>query len=253
MKISKNQKIFFRENGYFIIKDYINKKILNEIQSALKVMLNSYLTKKENKLENAINIAEKINHKFVYNCQKIITSSESGIKLVSSLNLAKIYQELYEVKSNQIHFQPLQTPIQFPNDTRFDFQWHQESGSYNGFSKILTCWFPIFNKVNKKNGSVSLIPKSHLVGKRKSTFYKKKSGLRDWRIQISKEEEKKSFTAQMKPGDILLFDSDIVHKSVKNFSNKVRITGIVRCLDLLSRKEILPLVEATDTSLGVQQ
>ena len=249
--LKKEQIEFYNLNGYLILKDYIDLKDLQELKNSFHFLVDSFLNEKNSDLKNAINKLEKINHSKLYLCQKIIASSSKAIKLISNLNIDEIYSKIYSVEKDNVHLQPMQTPVQFPNDDRFDFKWHQESGSFKGFSKkILTCWFPVFSKVNKINGSVCVIPKSHLSPNRATDFFVHKSGLRDWFIpNITKAEEKESVVAELELGDMLIFDSECVHKSVANQSDIMRITGIVRALDISSRENIRPIVQEAD--LGI--
>ena len=56
-------------------------------------------------------------------------------------------------------------------------------------------------------------------------------------------EEKEAVLAKIDPTDVILFDSDIIHKSVANVGKRIRVTGIVRALDICSNSKILPIQE----------
>ena len=133
--LKKEQVEFYNFNGYLILKDYIDLKDLQELKDSFHFLVDSFLKEKNPDLKTAINKLEKIDHSKLYLCQKIIASSSKAIKLISNLNIDEIYSKIYSVDKNHVHLQPMQTPVQFPNDDRFDFRWHQESGSYKGFSK----------------------------------------------------------------------------------------------------------------------
>ena len=196
---------------------------------------------KTDQLEDLIYKLENEDHNKVYNIQKAISSSSNAITLLDFLKMGELHSDLYNSDKKNVHLTLLQAPVQFPNDDRFDFKWHQESGSYTGYTNILTCWFPILGPVNEIDGSMTLIPKSHKNGIREFTHIKKESGLNDWRINLSNDEDKNAEIVKINPTDIVLFDSNVIHKSVANIGNKIRITGIVRALDIISGKEIAPL------------
>lgn len=243
--LSKEQINDFSNNGFIILKNFLRNEYLEKLKETLMVMFSHNL--KENihnkKIDDVVNQLEGLDHSKVYNVQKAICSSTEALSLVNSLNLGELYSDLYNIDKKKVHLQLLQTPVQFPNDDRFDFEWHQESGSYNSFSKILTCWFPILGSVNEIDGSMTLIPGSHKNGKREFTFVKKESGLNDWRVQLKNGEEKEAVLAKIDPTDVILFDSDIIHKSVANVGKRIRVTGIVRALDICSNSKILPIQE----------
>lgn len=234
---------YFRENGFVILKNYINPNLLDILKKTLFTMFSYNLKKsiKTDQLEDLIYKLENEDHNKVYNIQKAISSSSNAITLLDFLKMGELHSDLYNSDKKNVHLTLLQAPVQFPNDDRFDFKWHQESGSYTGYTNILTCWFPILGPVNEIDGSMTLIPKSHKNGIREFTHIKKESGLNDWRINLSNDEDKNAEIVKINPTDIVLFDSNVIHKSVANIGNKIRITGIVRALDIISGKEIAPL------------
>ena len=234
---------YFRENGFVIFKNYINPNLLDILKKTLFTMFSHNLKKsiKTDQLEDLIYKLENEDHNKVYNIQKAISSSSNAITLLDFLKMGELHSDLYNSDKKNVHLTLLQAPVQFPNDDRFDFKWHQESGSYTGYTNILTCWFPILGPVNEIDGSMTLIPKSHKNGIREFTHIKKESGLNDWRINLSNDEDKNAEIVKINPTDIVLFDSNVIHKSVANIGNKIRITGIVRALDIISGKEIAPL------------
>tara|TARA_B110000977_G_scaffold201606_2_gene297202 strand:- start:1042 stop:1812 length:771 start_codon:yes stop_codon:yes gene_type:complete len=243
----------YKENGFLIIKDYINSSLLDSLRETLIVMFSYNLKNsvKTDRLEELVTKLEKEDHNKVYNIQKTISSSTEVITLLNSLKMGELHSDLYGSDKKKIHLTLFQAPVQFPNDDRFDFKWHQESGSYAGHSNILTCWFPILGPVNKINGSMTLIPRSHKGGLRESVHTKKASGLNDWVINLDKSEEKKTIIIEINPGDLVLFDSNLIHKSIPNISNKIRVTGIVRALDIFKGNQILPLY--TDQNLNSKE
>ena len=233
----------FKDKGFIVLKDYIKPNLLECLKKALFVMFFHSLKKsiKTDKLEELIYSLEAEDHNKVYNIQKAISSSSDAITLIDSLKMGELHSDLYGSDKKRIHLTSFQAPVQFPNDDRFDFKWHQESGSYADYSNTLTCWFPILGPVNEINGSMILIPKSHKSGRRETYYIQKESGLNDWRINLSEDEDKNAEIIKINPRDIVLFDSNVIHKSVANTGENIRVTGIVRALDMTSGKQIIPL------------
>ena len=50
-------------------------------------------------------------------------------------------------------------------------------------------------------------------------------------------------TDELKTGDILLFDSDLLHRSIANQSQDIRITGISRTVSICDFEKIQPMAE----------
>ena len=241
--LSKEDINEYNKKGFIILKNYIDPNLLGSLKKTLFSMFSHNIKNsiKTDRLDEVINKLENEDHKKVYNVQKAIGSSSEAITFINSLKMGELHSDLYGSNKNNVHLTLMQSPVQFPNDDRFDFKWHQESGSYTGYSNILTCWFPILGPVNKTNGSMTLIPESHKDGKRECFHIKKESGLNDWVIDVNEDENSKAQIVQINPCDVVLFDSNVIHKSVANIGNIIRITGIIRALDMISGKEIIPL------------
>jgi len=234
----------FKKNGYLILKSYIHESIIFNLIASIEVMVDKMLSlSKDNDFSAKVQELENIDHQSVYNIQKTMATSSISVELITEIDLSGLHSILYGVEKKRIHNHLFQTPIQFPKDKRFDFSWHQESSSYIGGSKILTCWFPILQKVDSYYGSVEIIPGSHLRGNRESNHKVRSSGLNEWVIIPSEDELEKIMTVEMEPGDVLLFDSDLLHRSVENISDKIRVTGIARTADICSLPRIHPIAE----------
>ena len=88
------------------------------------------------------------------------------------------------------------------------------------------------NACTKKNGTMSVLQGSHTLGVINNTNYKRlhKKGIY---INIPKEISKmKNFITKkylvMEIGDVCVFNQNIVHRSNKNLTNKIRFAGISR-------------------------
>jgi len=234
----------FGREGFLILRGAIPESSLDALRMALFVMARKGEPGRvDQSLSDVIEMLEKRNHGMVYTLQKAIATSFTALQVLTDLKLASLHSQLYDVPEANVHTHLFQTPIQFPGDQRYDFSWHQESGSYSHTSKILTCWFPVLGPVNRERGSTELIPGSHVHGKREARHHVKDSGLNDWTVMPEPDELRRSVIAEMKPGDILLFDSDLVHRSVANCSKSIRITGIARTVDICGGAEITALAE----------
>ena len=93
---------------------------------------------------------------------------------------------------------------------------------------------------------MALIPQSHTNGQRKYKYIEKESGLNDWIVEASEEELKRNIIVDLQPGDVVIFDSDLIHKSVGNKSENIRITGIARSTNLYDYNKIMYMAEPTN-------
>ncbi len=228
----------FKRDGFLHLKRYISEKSIFDINAAFKSSL-----KKENSTDSIfedILSVEKDNHEKVYNAQKIVGSSFAFSKLLSEVRPDKIHTDIYGGKQTNINLVPLQLPVQFPDDERFDFKWHQECGSYK--FRLLTFWFPTIGEVNEKNGSMAVIPSSHKDGERESHYVKKESGLNDWRVFLNSN-DMDPIVIKAVPGDLIIFDDKLIHSSQPNSSNLPRQVGIFRSFDITNMPEVKPIFQ----------
>ena len=228
----------FKRDGFLHLKNYISQSAIFDLNAAFKSSL-----KKEDSSDSIFDdifSVERDNHENVYNAQKIVGSSFAFSKLLSEVRPDKIYTELYGGISTNINVVPLQLPVQFPDDDRFDFKWHQESGSYT--FHLLTFWFPTIGQVNEKNGSMAVIPSSHKDGERRSHYIKKESGLNDWRVDLNSNDPDPIIINAV-PGDLIIFDDNLIHSSQPNTSKLPRQVGIFRSFDISNMPKIKPIFQ----------
>ena len=245
MKLTQKHSNNYSKNGYIIIPQAISKEDIISLQKAILAMVKKYFPSENDKpLSELLFMLEEKDHSLVYNIHKTMSTSAIANKIISNFDLNIIHSQLYNIPVENIHAHLFQTPCQFPGSKNFDFSWHQESGSFGkDYSKILTCWFPILGKVNSERGSTEIIPKTHLQGIRETKHIIYDSGLNDWVVTPAKEELESAVVVELEVGDVLLFDSNLIHRSVSNISNTVRITGIARTIDICALNEIKVMAE----------
>lgn len=220
--INKSQILNLKNNGYVILKKYINKnKIKNlkkEIESiAQKHQIKNIFSSKEdlfwkknfnqlNNLRLELNYKNKIFENF-FNT-KIFFSDTSRIKNKKSkkFKVDKIRFNIPTFK-NKLH------------------PWHQDEITWP--NKInqnpLTFWVPLVD-VNKNNGiefaklkkkSNSLL--AHEMGKDPKTKLK-------YATFKNIKTLKKTFKPSLKVGDVIIFDAFLPHRSCLNKTKKIRIS-----------------------------
>jgi ectoine hydroxylase len=107
------------------------------------------------------------------------------------------------------------------------------------------------NSNNKENGSIDVLVGSHREGVIPHYLEETEGGYNTLHIrenQISDIDKYVKVTVDLKPGDVLLFHPNLVHKSNMNHSDRVRYTLTAHFLDpldenfkLLSYNEIIRL------------
>ncbi len=219
----------FEKNGFYIIKDFLDEKDINGIKDVLIKGYKKNLDKNidENNIHEIISFYEH-NGKYdkLYFAFKKIR--ESNIFNNLSKKLTKLGNGILEKKTKLINSG---YAIGISGSKRTAYEWHQEKPYYEN-SNTLHFQFPIMNPLNKKNGTMSVLSGSHKGGFITNVTNKKNSNKsvnsfipKNIKNLKSKHTEK-HFNMGLK--DIAVFDENLVHRSNKNLSKKIRFAGIIR-------------------------
>jgi hypothetical protein len=103
---------------------------------------------------------------------------------------------------------------------------HQDWRSMQGSLNSVVIWIPLVD-INKDLGALEILPGSHLDGLR-TDHVENGFGI----VALSKEEEDKLISIEIKTGDALLFSCFLIHQSGNNITNKPRWSCHFRYNDL---------------------
>ena len=196
----------FDEEGYYIYKNAIPQENLESVRQSLHYLLAHGNEKRQSMdLATLILDVEEEDHTKVYHAMKTMGSSVAAAEMLSALDIAGKTSELTGVPLERIHQTLFQTPIQIPKDARFDFQWHQENGSYSKLPQMTTFWFPILDPTREGCGTVEVIPGTHKDGIRPTHHIVTEGGLNDWIVELNPGEEERGFAVEIELGDVICF------------------------------------------------
>jgi|GEM_PF-598188 len=109
-----------------------------------------------------------------------------------------------------------------PHNKVMTVPWHQDLGYYGAAAQqcnLITCWLPLVS-VTEDMGAMQVIRGSHkwdfiphFQGKNEGGFLE---------TEELKNSEEDVITFVMEPGDVLMFNSFMMHRSVPNVSDKIR-------------------------------
>ena len=174
------------------------------------------------------------------------------IKLVSSNNILEICKQLYPKNDNgyQTNISEVAMVMQRPNDDVFINGIHQDSGFFSEYASSnasMIVWIPMFDCF-KKNGTLEIIPKSHLRGPlphNKNEWEQRRNGSRNTKgllyikeSDLSQDEIKNIKSIDCKKGEMIFMHYDLIHRSGMNASDEMRITFISRYSNLFGKNYI---------------
>ncbi|MDB2617961.1 phytanoyl-CoA dioxygenase family protein [Candidatus Pelagibacter bacterium] len=168
-----------------------------------------------------------------------IQISNEIAKFVYTNNFSSIAKKTLKVQENELLVRAPGLRMDFPNDTRNSYGWHQDNAydQYNLSSKNgIVIWSPLID-TDFNNGTLIIKKGSYNHSFSSSRLEKTGSNLRSKQILVKKKYLKKynSETINVKKNSSVVIYSGLFHKSGKNISDKVRFTVLIRFNKLLSK------------------
>ena len=207
---------FYTQNGWVIIKNFLDKKQVKKIK---KVILDNLKRRHKKFTGRYINYHGGVK-KFsritsfhqLESIKKIKFLSDSG--KFSELAKFFLYNKKPQLRASELFIK--RKNFGFPTSIhQDDYYWNVKG------SKGLTLWVAL-SKSNKNNGSVFYFDKSHKRGIFKHSPTQVPGSSQ--KIQSNKLLKKfNKSSPNLNPGDVLIHHSLTVHGSYKSFSNKKRI------------------------------
>lgn len=229
-KYSKNEIYnFYRENGYFVFRNVIDKKLitksLNEIDYVLKSQWQLFFKTKYPGKDLAIKklfYRNKNYRRFLYtilNQQMTCPLNYLNLSVVKKIcNYVKIKTPVYQEAANRFHI---------PRENIFVTNPHQDIGIMKTNNSI-SFWLPLI-KSDDKNGSIKIWKKSHNENVIIPNEIDYRGHSRIPKRILKKYEE---IWLTYNPGDLIIFHTKTVHTSMPNKSKNCRWAVIFRFEDL---------------------
>ena len=122
--------------------------------------------------------------------------------------------------------------VALPADDRLAYDWHQESNYLVGVGvPFINAWMPVFEPSTRENGAMSVLAGSHRLGKLK---YRKQIRSENSFTNLIADDERflkedyDEIYCCIDPGDVVIFDENLVHRSNFNQTERTRLTFVTR-------------------------
>ena len=249
---------YFNKNGYFVLENAISKDQLEYFKRTLNKLLDTLVNRadKELKIEkcsDGFSIDQKIlylkniNPEYISTAQRIISRTPEFFAINSAPDPISFMRSLYRLQDNSPVY-IINNGIVFtcPNDnnstatSNFKTDWHNDIFYTIPGSKFWQIWIPLLNNATSEIGTLIVCPGSHKdgVGKQKINIEVNYNNRYTMDQKYLSKYSPKSI--QLNLGDILIFDSRLIHKSGENISDKVRCTMLGAYHDATTR-DFLPV------------
>jgi ectoine hydroxylase-related dioxygenase (phytanoyl-CoA dioxygenase family) len=243
MKLNEGQISDYKKNGFIVLRNFFDKQKIaatfRDVKEVFAIQFSAFL---EVSMEQSMNAGEDefatlmsdLYHKdftIFSNCSKQVQNLVSLHELGVSRQVVEILNELGLAK-------PILSvrPCVLMNNKGLDKggetgkYWrlppHQDWYYSQGSVDSVTVWYP-YVPVDKKLGSLELIPGSHLWGLQKC------GDDNDYGEMTEDFPDNKYVTFDTNPGDVLVFVSLTVHRSGINSTNRVRWSSQFRFNNLV--------------------
>lgn len=222
--------IFVRNKNYFIFHSILNRDTINILEN---VILSSFKKNVDPSLESFVNIQDyplrpntnlnKFNKDVIY--------SKALFEIINSSSILDLIHTEIENSSYSLH-PALNTRIQYPNNENSSNKfskylgWHQDIYTMDKISKetpIYTLWIPL-TSCKLESGGLDIFETGSMLND--SLSYNRDTYLTDLSEMQRLNGAVRNITCE--PGDIVLFDKYVLHKSRPNISNKNRISIDIR-------------------------
>lgn len=263
----------FNKDGYLIFEEPETKKLASNLEKAIiSIMLerskNLGLNISEN--DNIDNIYQKLfdhNPAVTGGIYDVIRELPEFLEMINNESLKSLVKKMFGWKKVHLPFGLCQFRIDRPQDSKYHFDWHQDY-PYNIISKsAVTFWVPLTD-VTLETGAIRILPNSHhkihpVKGKTSYAPGEKGNAASHLTYKLDNPDldslESESISIPVKAGNILVFNSLVLHRSGNNLSNGLnRWVSIFRMgdlydKDLLSRDFFCSRPNKPNTMAGFSQ
>lgn len=248
VKLKSKEKKFFKDNGYLHLKSVIEKKKILNFKKSFFDILEKYSGLKTKRNFNNSDLVFKIkkfrkksNKKFFYFFRTIsLTSSFNDLFNCSTVK--DVSSQLIKTKKTNLIIGGFQFRMDEPKDKLYNLDWHQDATHYKmdsegGNSLVINI---IVQNQSEDMGTPLLNAGSHKSGIYKTYTPKGKSKVLQLKPSKTIIENYKHNIKYVnsKPGDLVIYDMKLLHKSGFNYSNKIRFSVLARVFDPMNKNFI---------------
>lgn len=209
-------------DGWAHLPGFISKDKLQIIEKKIKTIFG---VEDFDRLSKKIIELDKTNQKKLYQYNLSINNITEILGLLADVDslLAPNYPDLSGVGLDHCIL------LGLPADERLAYSWHQESSYMPSVDMVYNMWMPLFNSSIRDNGAMSVLSGTHKLGNIGYERVDKPGGYCDLVVDAKEIVLKYSeHFCCVAPGDGILFDKDLLHRSNFNKTDEVRLSLVVR-------------------------
>jgi len=235
--LSNNNKfIKFQNEGFIVEENFLDQDNLIDLQQQMRLIfwtqvVANNLDKTVDNFEEGIELLFIKNYTVFKNCGKHVQHLIDVWKLGVSKKIINYLMNVCRLQFPSICTRPVvmfNSKTLATNDIYHTVPFHQDAKSMQGSDNAIVVWFPL-QHTTEDLGPLQIIPKSHKKGIIAKEINEFGFGFVD--NSLYNVEDIKSLTCKL--GDIVFFDSKLIHGSGNNTSSLIRWSCQYRYNDLL--------------------
>jgi phytanoyl-CoA hydroxylase len=230
----------FKENGYLHLPGFLEKNLIDEVLVQSKqIFIHQFKQKKYINHANLNEISpfdfDQLMYRLFDDDVQTLANCGKQIQHLISLHRLSLHPKLISLlKDIGMTFPNISTrPVLFFNHPKlakekvfYKVDAHQDWRSMQGSLNSVVIWLPLID-VSKDLGALEILPKSHLLGLITNNI-DHGFGM----VKLTEEQKNELLTVEVKVGDILIFNSFLIHQSGENISSTPRWSCHFRYNDL---------------------
>jgi len=244
-------KQYFDEFGFVIIKNGIDKPILDDFKQELLRIIRAYFSKAnisedisdEQIFHKGMELLEDSDHMFVASIYDTISLSPAFLRIVSSGLIEKLVCSFLEKPNAPLYGYTNRCLIAPPLDEIRKYDWHQEVFYTVPRGSFIQTWAPLISDTSVLNGTIQIAPGSHREGIAKQTWTEIDGRASYPMIDDEIMAKYDQLSVEMKLGELMLFSGYLAHRSGTNSSDKHRYSLVGMYHDVSAQEFIAPSVD----------
>ena len=216
-------KDIFNDKGFTIIEGHFSDTLLSIFEGVLVHLYRMQAAKIgiSGSLNQILERMEVNDKEALYQVQKFLPSSQTLKGMIGSLS-----GFLGMDATNLIDGPGLF--INRPHTDRLLYKWHSEEHYYPKRRNFINAWWPLFGDKTKENGTMSFKVGSHKKHYPFSEYQEGPNHFIQYEIPENFVKEFDTYYCEVKRGDLVIFHSNLVHRSNPNTTDKYSFAGVAR-------------------------
>ncbi|XXK27070.1 phytanoyl-CoA dioxygenase family protein [Arenicellales bacterium nBUS_45] len=243
-------KQYYDEFGFVIIKDGIDKPVLDDLEQEFLRIIRAYLCKADisedlsdkQVFHRGMELLEGCDHMFVASIYDTISLSPVFLRIVSSGLTEKWVRFLLGKKNVPLYGFTNRCLIAPPSDERKTYGWHQEVFYTVPRGSYIQTWAPLISDTSILNGTIQIAPGSHREGVAKQTWNEIDGRATQIIIDDQIMAKYDQVSVEMQLGELLLFSGYLAHRSGNNSSDEHRYSLVGMYHDVSAAGFLTPSV-----------